>query len=223
MTAASATSSRPAVGSSRRRMGALRTSARAMPTRRSCPLESPRPRSPRTWDAATSPSPTAARAAVTSASPASGAPSRTLSATVPANRYGACATQARHPRHASVSRSRTSIAVPSPAVTSTRPADGSSNPRMTARSVLLPAPLDPVIATTSPGRTRSEAPAGAATSRPGCRTERSSTASPSGPGGTGAPPRRASSGASMIANAAAAADSPSSDAWNSDPSRRSGR
>ena len=149
----------------------------------------PRRARPGPATAATSPSPTAASAAATASSSASGAPSRTLSATVPANRYGACGTQATRPAPCLGSRSRTSTGVrPPPATPAPARPTARANPRITASSVLLPAPLGPVTATTSPGRTTSDAPAGAATSRPGCATDTPSTTSPSGPSAAPAHP-----------------------------------
>ena len=151
-TAASLSASSPAVGSSRSSSGASRRKARARAIRCRCPADSPAPCSP---NLVASPSGRSAtkvaasawrRAAHTSASPASGAPSRTLSATVPLNRYGRWGTQATWRRHCSTSRAARSVPP-----TRIVPDVGARKPSSNDRTVLFPDPLGPTRATRSPG------------------------------------------------------------------------
>ena len=121
---ASVRGSWPAVGSSRRRTGALVRRARARATRRRSPPERSLPCSP-TWVSGVGAA-AAARAWRTAASGASGRARRTLSATVPANRPGRCGTQAKAERQAAGVKSRCRWG---PA--ETMPHSGSVKPRRT--------------------------------------------------------------------------------------------
>ena len=157
-TAASLSPSRLAVGSSSRTSGrSVASSARASARRWRWPADRPVPPSPSgvsrpcgsrcTKSSACAP----ASAARSSASGASGRSSRTLSATVPAKSCGRCGTQAICRRQSARSSSSSRWGEPSAAVTRTDPASGRTKPSSTASSVLLPAPLAPVIASVSPG------------------------------------------------------------------------
>ena len=99
----------------------------------------------------TSVRPTAPARRATSASPASGRPSRTLSATERAKRWGRCGTQARWRR---LARSRSASG---DAPSRTVPASGGHSPRTTASTVDFPHPLGAVEGHRSPGSTTSPA------------------------------------------------------------------
>jgi len=120
----------------------------------------------------------------TSSSVASGAPSRTLSATVPASRAGRCGAHATCARHCSMSASARSTPP-----TRTVPPDRRRKPSSTASRVDLPAPLGPTSATISPGFSSTEVGCSSGGLLSSCRTVTSSISRPSAqPGGTGSRP-----------------------------------
>ena len=142
-----------AVGSSSTTSGARRTSARAMAMRCRWPAETARPPSPTTVSYPCSRSrmnasaPARRAASRTASKGADGRPSRMLSRTDPRKSVGRCGTHATDRRHAAMSHRARSTPP-----TVTRPAVGSTSPRMTAAIVLFPLPVGPTSATTSPGR-----------------------------------------------------------------------
>src|SRR5439155_8617594 len=143
--------SRFAVGSSRITSWAQRASARARARRRVSPADKPRAPSPmslsypRGRSATTSSRPAAFDARSICSMDAEGLPIAMLSRTEPRNTVGRCGTHAtfvRHPWRSSVARS-----VPPTVMV---PPSGVRRPRSNAATVLLPAPLGPISATTSP-------------------------------------------------------------------------
>jgi hypothetical protein len=156
-TSPSVSTSSALVGSSRIRIGASFSSARAMATRCRSPPESVAPRSPITvsYPCASrlmnSCALAACAAASTSCRVAPGLPYAMLSATLMGKRNGSCSTSETCPRRLFSVTSRTSM----PSI-STRPCQGSKKRGTSPTSVLLPAPVAPTSASVCPGSTTTE-------------------------------------------------------------------
>ena len=170
--------------------------------------------------------PADASARRTSSSVASGAPSRTASATVPAPRYGACGEVGDLGPPARRGRGRPAPPRSRPVRgRSTAPSIGATNPMSSASSVDLPAPLAPARAVTTPGRTTRSWCRSAGAVRPGSVTVTSrTTISAVRRSGTSARTSRScGSGVSSTASIRSAAPTPSAAAWKYCPTRRIGR
>ena len=223
-TICSAAPSRWAVGSSSTTSGAGESRARASARRCRSPRESPCPRRPRSASrprcAMTASRPTAAAAAPSSSSPASGrAPART-SRRVPGGSTGRWGSSAIWSQRLRRSSSRTSVAVPSAAITSARPCSGSSRPSSTCTAVVFPAPEGPVSAVMRPGRTSISAACGASPSREATLTPRRARVAPARSGAGRVPSAEACS--SSTSKAAPTAARPSVEEWYWEPTLRSG-
>jgi hypothetical protein len=101
-------------------------------------------------------------AAQSCSSVASGLPNRRFDATVPVNRYARCGTMPIRAHSSSGSRSRTSI----PSIR-TVPAVGSLSLGISSSSVVLPAPVEPMIAVTFPGSAVNEMSSSTGAAAPG--------------------------------------------------------
>ncbi|MCY1354339.1 hypothetical protein D9M69_407140 [compost metagenome] len=158
------------------------------------PPESVTPRSPRAVSrprgrrSSTSSAAAICSAQSSSSSLAPGAARRRLAARVSENRKLSCGTTCTRRRRASSWRSRTSRQPSCAEPTSTCPAWASARRGSRLASRLLPAPVPPTRATTSPGSMRSEQRSRMLRPPPGALTLTSRRRSPSGPVGSGAAP-----------------------------------
>ena len=159
-------------------------------------------------------------AAHTSASVASGAPSRTLSATVPLNRYGRWGTQAMWRRHCSTSRAASSV---SP--TRIVPDVGDEKAQQQGQDRALPGSAGTHEGDPLPRREHQIEPVEHRPVAPGPdhgdRVQAGWSAARRS--GTGTWPKGAGTGVSSTSKTRSAAVTPSIEAWNCAPTARTGR
>ena len=155
--------------------------------------------------------PASRAASSTDAGPAPGRPRVRFAATVPATRAGCCAAQATRSRH----QSRSASPRGRPPAT-TRPSSGRVSPSSTRPRVVLPAPLGPATATSSPGRRSRSTRSSAAPGRPGYRTVTPRSPTPTPAGGAAGPGAGVGSGGSRsrASRMRSVPARPSALAWN---------